>query len=336
MEIEDDFSNYIHESDLYEQYELFMHIDGYEQFNAQIKVKILAATLEQIKSLGKNQPANPSIPVEISLLGDRFNKLYKSWYRYLGYFVDPDSHAATDLPNTALLIDIALSELKIAKLFNKNYIAYQEEHGEKQDIEDQYGRSHIVYVWEWEDSWRFNACDAHLLLEHLHTKKRLEEIIKANQNLIDSPIYTSTSLLPNALMIAFGLVNLASANAMAANGEIAKANDLIFEAAETQKIVAKSLSKKMSSADLAEKFAQAGSRGGAKSNEKYAELKKYAFELARTFKSTVSARQIAIKIEKQVQEKAEILGARLVDENAHNTIYKYILEFKKNTRTPSE
>jgi len=180
--------------------------------------------------------------------------------------------------------------------------------------------------------WRLNACDAQFLLEHLHTKGRLQSIMKSTQGLGASPIYTSPELLPNALMIGLGIAKLANANSMAAKGDIKAMADSLYEAAQAQKIVTKSLSRTLTDADMSRKFSQLGSSGVAKRNEKYEKLKAYVFELAGKHPD-LSGRKIALAIEKDVLDNMAKFNVRLTTENAHNTIYKYVREYKNVTRS---
>jgi hypothetical protein len=133
-------------------------------------------------------------------------------------------------------------------------------------------------------------------------------------------------------MIGLGLAKLATANAMAAKGDIQAITDSLYEVAQVQKIVAKSLSKKLTDSDMSRKFYQLGSSGVAKRNEKYEKLKAYVFELASKYPD-LTGRKIALKIEKEVLDHMGEFNVRLTPDNAHNTIYKYVREYKNMTRS---
>jgi len=330
---EDPFNDYLYLSGLNDLHEAFMYIKDYEEHDKEIKKGLFAATLEEVRSIKVINSNNPAIPEEVSLLGYEFNKLYQDWYQYLGYLVDPKSNDQTELPNTRVLVDLALSELTIAKLFNSKYLHFLEEGNElgwlviNGDSETPFEDGENSY-----EIWRIGASDAQLLLEHLHTKGRLKEIIKANHGLGPSPIYTSPTLLPDALMIGLGLAKLATANAMAAKGDIQAITDSLYEVAQVQKIVTKSLSKKLTDSDMSRKFSQLGSSGVAKRNEKYEKLKAFVFELASKYPD-LTGRKIALTIEKEVLDQMGEFNVRLTTDNAHNTIYKYVREYKNMTRS---
>ena len=332
-EWEDPFNDYLYLSGLNDLHEAFMYIKDYEDHDKEIKEELLMATLKEVGSIKVINSNSPAIAEEVPLLGYEFNKLYQDWYQYLGYLVDPKSNDQTELPNTRVLVDLALSELTIAKLFNKKYLHFLDE-GNKLGWLAMNGDSlspfeDIEYGCE---IWRMNTTDAQLLLEHLHTKGRLESIIKSNQGLGPSPIYTSSTLLPDALMIGLGLAKLANANAMAANGDIEGIADSVYEASQAQKIVTKSLARKLTDADMSKKFSRLGSSGAAKRNEKYEKLKAYIFELAAKYPE-LSGRKIALAIEKEVLDNMAKFNVRLTADNAHNTIYKYVREYKNMTRS---
>jgi len=323
FEVEDEFSDYIYESGLYDHYEAFMYLDDYEKRYQSIKSSILTTTLIEIDSLNKKQIVNKPIPRETLLLGERFNRLYKSWYLYLGYLIDPDSETTTDLPDTDTLIAMALSELKMAKLINDNYFDYQCSYGEEK-------KAYGMFTVDEYDRWRVDPCEAHLLLEHLYTKDRLPEIIKANDGLGPSLIYTSPDLLPDALMIALGLAKLADANKIAAQGHIGELADSIYEVTQVQKIVAKSLSKKLSASEMSDIFSINGRRGASVRANKFDAVRSYAIELSSSMEGK-SANQIAYKIKDLVMIKARSLNASLSEENAQKTIQKYILAHRNKS-----
>ncbi|MBU3631154.1 hypothetical protein [Polynucleobacter sp. AP-Melu-500A-A1] len=328
-EWEDPFNDYLYLSGLNDLHEAFMYIKDYEDHDKEIKQELLMATLKEVGSIKVINSNSPAIAEEVPLLGYEFNKLYQDWYQYLGYLVDPKSNDQTELPNTRVLVDLAQSELTIAKLFNKKYLHFLDEGNELgwlaingdslSPFED------IEYSCE---IWRMNATDAQLLLEHLHTKGRLESIIKSNQGLGPSPIYTSSTLLPDALMIGLGLAKLANANAMVANGDIEEMADSLYEASQVQKMVAKSLVRKRSDGEMREKFALYGGKGKAARMKKLDELRAYVIELALPF-GNQSANSIAYEIQKPVLDKSEELGAKLSKFNVQRTIQNYILDYRK-------
>lgn len=329
----DPFIDYLYLSGLNDLHEAFMYIKDYEEYGKEIKKELFATTLKDVWSSNVINSNNPVIPEEVPLLGYEFNKLYQDWVQYLGYVVDPKSNFQTELPNTRVLVDLALSELTIAKLFNKKYLHFLDGGNELGWLEIN-GDSLFPFedIQNGCEIWRINATDAQLLLEHLYTKGRLESIIKTNQGLGRSPIYTSPELLPNALMIALGIAKLANANAMVAKGDIEAMADSLYEASQAQKMVTKSLARKLTDADMSKKFSQLGSSGVAKRNEKYKKLKAYVFELAAKYPD-LSGRKIAFAIEKEVLDNMAKFNVRLTTDNAHNTIYKYVREYKNMTRS---
>ena len=131
-------------------------------------------------------------------------------------------------------------------------------------------------------------------------------------------------------MIALGIAKLAEANAIARSGDIEKMANCLYEAGQVQKLVAKSLARKLTDADISKKFSQLGSSGVAKRNEKYEKLKAYVFELAHQYPE-LSARKIALTIEQDVLDNMAKFNVRLTTDNAHNTIYKYVREYKSMT-----
>jgi hypothetical protein len=326
---DDPFNDYLYLSGLNDLHEAFMYIKDYEDHDKEIKEELLTATLKEVESIKVMHSNSPAIAEEVPLLGYEFNKLYQDWYQYLGYLVDPKSNDQTELPNTRVLVDLALSELTIAKLFNKKYLHFLDEGNELgwlaingdslSPFED------IEYGCE---IWRMNATDAQLLLEHLHTKGRLESIIKSNQGLGPSPIYTSSTLLPDALMIGLGLAKLVNANAMAAKGDITEMTDSLYEVSQVQKMVAKSLLRKRSDSEMREKFALYGGKGKAARMKKLDELRAYVIELAIPHPKK-SANRIAYEIKEDVLKKSEKLKAQLSAENAQRTIQNYILDYRK-------
>ena len=332
-EWEDPFNDYLYLSGLNDLHEAFMYIKDYEEHDKEIKSELFAATLKEVGSRKAINSNNPVIPEEVSLLGYEFNKLYQDWYQYLGYLVDPKSRDQTERPNTRVLVDLALSELTIAKLFNKKYLHFLNEGNELGwPVINGDSLSSFEDIENGCEIWRMNATDAQLLLEHLHTKGRLESIIQSNQGLGPSAIYTSPELLPNALMVALGIAKLANANAIAAKGDIQKIADSLYEASQAQKFVAKSLARKLTDADMSKKFSQLGASGVAKRNEKYEKLKAHVFELAAKYPE-LSGRKIALAIEKEVLDNMAKFNVRLTADNAHNTIYKYVREYKNMTRS---
>jgi len=326
---EEPFNDYLYLSGLNDLHEAFMYIQNYEEIDKDVKGQLLATALNEIESDKFQTPNTKVIPPEVSLLGFEFNKLYQDWYKYLGYLVDPKSNGLTELPNTRVLVDLALSELKIAKLFNQKYLHYLDD-GEELGWLVINGDSEMPFE-DGENSyeiWRMHATDAQLLLEHLHTKGRLESIIKSNQGLGPSPTYTSTTLLPDALMIGLGLAKMANANAMAANGDIKGMADSLYEASQVQKMVAKSLVRKRSDGEMREKFALYGGKGKAVRMKKLDELRAYVIELAIPHPKK-SANRIAYEIKEDVLKKSEKLKAQLSAENAQRTIQNYILDYRK-------
>ena len=326
---EEPFNDYLYLSDLNDLHEAFMYITDYEEIDKDVKEQLLAATLNEIESDKSETPNIKVTPQEVPLLGFEFNKLYQDWYKYLGYLVDPKSDGLTELPNTRALVDLALSELTIAKLFNQKYLHYLEDDEElgwlviNGDSETPFEDGESSY-----EIWRIGASDAQLLLEHLHTKGRLKEIIKANQGLGPSPIYTSSTLLPDALMIGLGLAKLANANAMAAKGDITEMTGSLYEVSQVQKMVAKSLLRKRSDSEMREKFALYGGKGKAARMKKLDELRAYVIELAIPHPKK-SANRIAYEIKEDVLKKSEKLKAQLSAENAQRTIQNYILDYRK-------
>jgi len=332
-EWEDPFNDYLYLSGLNDLHEAFKYIKDYEEHDKDIKEEIFAATLKEIESSKAINPNNTVMPEEVLLLGQKFNNLYQNWYQFVGFLVDPNSDALTELPNTRLLVNLALSELTIAKLFNQKYRHFLEESNELGWLEiNGDSQSPFENIEHGCEIWRINAADAQLLLEHIHTKGRIDSIIKSNQGLGPSPVYTSPTLLPDALMIALGLAKLATANAMAAKGDIPAITDSLYEVAQVQKMVAKSLSKKLTDADMSRRFSQLGSSGVAKRNEKYDKLKQYVFGLASKYPD-LTGRKIALTIEKEVLDRMGEFNVRLTPDNAHNTIYKYVREYKNMTRS---
>jgi len=335
-EWEDPFNDYLYLSGLNDLHEAFMYIKDYEEHDKEIKKGLFAATLQEVESIKVINSNIPAIPEEVAFLGYEFNKLYQDWYQFLGFLVDPKSDALTELPNTRLLVNLALSELIIAKLFNQKYLHYLDEANELGWLEiNGDSQSPFEDIEHGCEIWRMHATDAQLLLEHFHTKGRLKSIIKSNQGLGPSPIYTSPTLLPDALMIGLGLAKLANANAMAANGDIEAMANSLYEVSQVQKMVAKSLVRKRSDGEMREKFALYGGKGKAARTKKLDEVRAYAIELALPF-GNQSANSIAHEIQKPVLDKSEELGAKLSKFNVQRTIQNYILDYrKKNPFTPS-
>ncbi|MFZ3039399.1 MAG: hypothetical protein WA115_06380 [Polynucleobacter sp.] len=328
-EWEDPFNDYLYLSGLNDLHEAFMYIKDYEERDKEIKEELLAATLKEIESSKAINSNSAVMPEEVPLLGYKFNQLYQDWYQFLGFLVDPKSDALTELPNTRLVVNIALSELTIAKLFNQKYLHFLEEGTELGWLEiNGDSQSPFEDIEHGCEIWRMNATDAQLLLEHLHTKGRLNNVIKTNQGLGPSPIYTSSTLLPDALMIGLGLAKLANANAMAAKGDIEGMADSLYEASQVQKMVAKSLLRKRSDNEMREKFALYGGKGKAARMKKLDELRTHVIELALPF-GNQSANSIAYEIQKKVLDKSEELGAKLSKFNVQRTIQNYILDYRK-------
>lgn len=327
------FNDYLYLSGLNDLHEAFIYIKNYEEFDREIKMKLFAATLREVGSGKTINSHNIAMPEDVPLLGREFSKLYQDWCRYLGYLVDPNSNGLTELPNTRVLVDLAQSELTIAKFFNKKYIHHLDEASELVwPILNGDSLSPFEDIEHGCEIWRTNATDSQLLLEHLHTKDRLDSIIKSNQGLGPSPIYTSPELLPNALIVALGIAKLANANAMLAKGDIKAMTESLYEVSQAQRIVTKSLARKLTDDDMSKKFSQLGSSGVAKRNEKYEKLKAHVFELAAKYPE-LSGRKIALAIEKEVLDTMAKFNVRLTADNAHNTIYKYVREYKNMTRS---
>ena len=281
------------------------------------------------ESTSKNNSSITSLPIEVPLLGEGFNHLYQSWCKFLGFMVNPIQHDEADFSNIHDLVNFSLSELSVAEENNRNYLIQL--NALEKEIERTEGPGPASHQIRNESNrWGMRYCKVDMLVTHLGQNNRLAEIIESNKLLGKSKIYTEIKLLPDVLMKAIALTELAKANEMANKGKISEMVDSLYEASRAQSISSQNWSYRMSGKDAKAEKSDNGKKGASIRADKFEVIKAYVIELANPL-TDESANKIAHKIKDLVMMKARSLNAPLSEENAQKTIQKYILEHRKKS-----
>ena len=279
------------------------------------------------KPKSKLNPANQdyprkSLPKDVSLLGEGFNYLYKAWYALLENVSKPDNDQTTENPRRVDdLVDLSLAELHCAQLDRKKNSA-SEEDKLPQRINNYFPPEFLI--------WRGNYCKIHLLLDHLHSKDRIDEIAKSDEHPGKSVAYIEPTRIADTLMYALALSEFANANEMAASGNINEMVNSIYEASYAQTMSTNKTAKSVLRRQIKAEKSNNGKKGASIRANKFSTVKAYALELASSMDGK-SANHIAHKIKDLVMIKARSLNAALSEENAQKTIQKYILAHRNKS-----